>query len=73
MKKILLTEIPITFSNLTWRIFSPLTTMLIFGYVLGKIFHTQRFFIILAIIASVIITIWGFYTTTKQTISSQEN
>ena len=73
MKKILLTEIPITFSNLTWRIFSPLTTMLIFGYALGKVFHTQKFFIILAIISSVIITVWGFYTTTKQTLGSQEN
>jgi len=72
MKKILNTDLPITLTNLAWRLLVPLFVLEVIGIFLDNSFHFNLFFKVSFAIFSVCITIWGISVTAKEAIHTQK-
>ena len=71
MKKAFNTELPITLSNLAWRVLAPFFILVLLGYSLAKTLHFNLFFTVSFALFSICVTIWGITVTVKETIRSQ--
>lgn len=71
MKKLFKTEIPITITNLLWRLTVPFLAFGLIGHTLDRIFEYNKLFKASFISFASMLVIWGFYVTIKKAYREQ--
>jgi hypothetical protein len=66
MKKLLKTEIPITYPNLLWRLTVPFLAFGLIGHTLDRIFEYNKLFKLSLVSVASLLVLWGFYITIKK-------
>jgi undecaprenyl pyrophosphate phosphatase UppP len=66
MKEKLKKELPFSLGNFLWRITVPMACLLIIGFLLDKFAHTKHLFEYMAVLTSLIITVWSIRVSLRE-------
>jgi hypothetical protein len=72
MKKVLKTEMPISYGNFVWRLIAPFIILELIGISLDRTFHFHKLFKVAFAVISLGITMWGLYVTAKDAEAAKE-